>query len=56
MLAAGARHFAWVHAGETLFGSPGAWQPAMHGAFVYLFRDDPTECSQQDVFFPIASP
>jgi hypothetical protein len=54
MLSAGARHFAWIHAGETLVGSPGAWEPAEHGAFVYLFHDDPTENRQQDLFFPLA--
>jgi len=56
MLSAGARHFAWIHAGETLLGSPGPWEPAAHGAFVYLFHDDPTAANPQDIFFPVASP
>jgi len=56
MLNAGARHFAWIHAGETLVGSAGPWEPAVHGAFVYLFHDDPTGTSSQDIFFPVASP
>lgn len=42
LLHAGARYFAWIHAGEMLDGPDGPWTPTTHGAFVYLFdNDDP---------------
>merc|ERR1712232_693066 len=53
ILAAGARHFAWIHAGETLVSRCGSWEPAEHGGFVYLFSDDATETSGRDLFFPV---
>lgn len=55
VLSAGARHFAWLHAGETLLGTYGPWEPSAHGAFVYLFHDDPTEEHPQDVFFQVVA-
>jgi hypothetical protein len=50
---AGAKWFAWIHAGETLLGPTGTWTPTQHGAFVYLFHDDASEVSERDVFFSI---
>jgi nicotinamidase-related amidase len=54
LLAVGARHFSWIHAGETLVSSSGSWEPATHGGFVYLFGEDVTAPSSRDIFFPVS--
>jgi nicotinamidase-related amidase len=51
---AGARHFTWIHAGETLLAvGQEAWVPAKHGAFVYLFSED-RSANSADIFFAVA--
>ena len=52
----GARYFCWVHAGETLEASKGpdrTWTVSQHGAFIYLFSENPLERNANDIYFSI---
>ena len=51
----GVRHFCWIVPGEELFSKRGdRWVPAPHGAFMYLFHDQPLDSDPKDCFFPIS--
>ena len=55
LAAKGARYFAWIHAGEEIKCESGSHRMLNeHGAFAYLFHEDPLEWDGRDVFFPIA--
>ena len=50
----GARHFCWVHPGETLEArNQGEPMVIQHGAFIFLFSANPLEKNPQNIFFSI---
>jgi len=54
LLKAGAKIFAWINPGESLKAGGGEpWVVCKHGAFAYLFHDDPGVEDERDVYFAI---
>ena len=51
----GARHYCWLSPSEPFLDANGgvAWTAPEHGAFVYLFHDEPLSSAEQDRLFPI---
>lgn len=50
----GAKLYAWINPGEALEASgEKSWTVAQHGAFAYLFHDDPLQEDPRDIYFEV---